>query len=82
MLSDEQCNKFRLLFFPPKQLSDIEAMNDDDLLEGYRLGINNGPEPKDNRDKWQGWRNGMCDIGRKITDDGQRGIAREFLNGA
>jgi hypothetical protein len=32
---------------------------------------------RDNRAKWQGWRNGMCDIGLKIIDDGQR--SNEYL---
>jgi len=69
-----------ILFFPPKQLRDIEAMNEDDLLEGYRLGINNEIEPKDNRAKWHGWRNGMCDSGRYVIDDGQRRIAKEYVD--
>ena len=34
-----------ILCFPPKQLIDIESMNEDDLLEGSRLGINNVQRP-------------------------------------
>lgn len=63
---------------PVSTLEDLAAMDEDEMLEGYRDGLADEPEPGDNRSRayWHGWRNGMSDKGRRAIDDAQRKLAR------
>lgn len=66
-------------FFPPKTIADVDQMNESELLEGYRAGLNGETRPKDSRAKWTGWRNGMVDSGRMKIDDSQRRVAKQYI---
>ena len=65
-------------FFPAKTISDVDAMNETELLDGYRAGLRGEKKPTESRAKWTGWRNGMVDSGRAEIDDSQRGVARSY----
>ena len=66
-------------FFPAKTISDVDAMNETELLDGYRAGLRGEKKPTESRAKWTGWRNGMVDSGRAEIDDSQRGVARSYM---
>jgi hypothetical protein len=62
-------------------LAKVEAMPDDEILAGYRSGLDGDDEPGGNHSDafWHGWRNGASDRGRREIDADQRQIAREFV---
>jgi ribosome modulation factor len=62
--------------FPARSIGDVDTMDSDAVLRGYRAGLVGGPEPQD-RDEWHGWRNGMVDSGRRQPDENQRRVARQ-----
>ena len=68
-------------FFPAKTIADVDAMNQDEVMQGYLAGYAGEPKPTDSRDKWHGWRNGMVDSGRMEIDDAQRSVARQSVWG-
>jgi ribosome modulation factor len=62
-------------------LADLDTLDETEMLEGYRDGLANEPEPGGNRSRsyWHGWRNGMADRGLRPVDEAQRDLAREYL---
>lgn len=66
---------------PVSTLEDLATLDDDEVLEGYRDGLDNAPEPGGNRSRsyWHGWRNGMADRGRIQPDGAMRQLAREYI---
>lgn len=56
---------------------ELNEMESDEILEGYRDGYSGDSEPGDNRSKayWHGWRNGSNDRARK-SDEAQRQLVR------
>lgn len=69
----------KIIFFPPVSLKDVDAMNENELIEGYLSGLKGEIEPTDSRAKWTGWRNGMVDSGRAEIDSSQRRVARQYV---
>lgn len=67
-------------FAPVSTLADLDTLDEAEILEGYRDGLANEPEPGGNRSRayWHGWRNGMADRGIRQIDDAQRELARVF----
>lgn len=69
---------------PVSTLAELDTLDDDEIVEGYRDGRAGEPEPGDNRSKsyWHGWRNGARDGG--YTDpDGDAAMAKlvhEYLS--
>ena len=65
---------------PVKTLEELDQLDHDDVLEGYKSGHDGDPEPGDNRSKsfWHGWRNGRADRYGDV-DDAQHALAREYL---
>jgi len=57
----------------------MDAMDDNELMQGYLAGYHGEPEPTDSRAKWAGWRNGMTDSGRAEIDRSQCGVGRQYL---
>ena len=68
---------------PVTTLVDLDALNDDEILHGYRDGRKNDPEPGGNRSRayWHGWRNGRVD-GRHVADPdpAQQQLVRLWLD--
>lgn len=61
----------------------LEHLDDAEVLEGYRDGSKNDPEPHSNRSYsyWHGWRNGMVDGGYKTKDKSQQALAHDYIHG-
>ena len=68
-------------YFPVVSMEDLEALDRQEVQEGYRDGLEGWPEPGDNRSRsyWHGWRNGAVDGGHKEKDDAQAILAHEFV---
>lgn len=68
-------------FKPVETQADLATLDSGEVVEGYRDGLRGEPEPGDNRSRayWHGWRNGMCDSGRRQGDAAQRKLAHEFV---
>lgn len=68
-------------FIPVSTLADLDTLDDAEVLEGYRDGLANEPEPGGNRSRsyWHGWRNGMVDHGHREIDAAQRELARLYV---
>jgi len=63
---------------PVTTLSDLDTLDDTEMMEGYRDGYAGDPEPGNNhsRSYWHGWRNGRADGKHQPIDDAQRELAR------
>lgn len=59
-------------------LAELDALDTDELLEGYWDGRAGEPEPGHNRSLayWHGWRNGAVDFGHRQGDAEQRQLVR------
>jgi len=62
-------------------LAAVEALDDQEMIEGYWSGRDGDPEPGDNRSLafWHGWRNGAVDFKHRQIDAEQMKIAGEFV---
>ena len=67
-------------WIPVYTLADLESLNTEEIMEGYRDGFANEPEPGNNRSRayWHGWRNGMLDGHHREKDEAQAQLAHEF----
>lgn len=67
-----------IAYLPVRTSFDLETLDDDEVVEGYRDGLRGEPEPNGNRSRsyWHGWRNGMVDSGRRKSDKHQRELVR------
>lgn len=63
-------------YLPVRTAFDLDQIDDDEVVEGYRDGLRGEPEPKGNRSRsyWHGWKNGMVDSGRRKSDQHQRAL--------
>lgn len=68
-------------FAPVSTLSDLDSLDDEQMLEGYLSAERGDPEPGPNRGRsfWHGWRNRMIDLGELPSDDASRALAREYV---
>ncbi len=66
---------------PVETLTELAALDDDEMLDGYLDGFRNEPEPSGNRSKsyWHGWCNGMFDAGFAEGDAAQAILARRYI---
>lgn len=78
-LRGEQANGFQ----PIETMADLSAQDEDDIVAGYRAGLNGSPRPGADKSRawWHGWRNGMVDSGRAIKDDAQIRLAAASTRG-
>jgi hypothetical protein len=61
---------------PVTDLAELDALDSDEMVEGFMDGFRGEPEPGNNRSKayWHGWRNGCADRTGE-TDRAQRVLA-------
>lgn len=66
---------------PIRTKAELDALDDDECIAGYRSGLRGEPEPGSDKSKshWHGWRNGMMDSKRMPHDADARALAREFV---
>ena len=62
-------------------LAELDALDDDDVREGYFDGRAGEPEPSGNRSRsyWHGWRCGMMDARRLEIDPAHRKLIAEYV---
>ncbi len=65
---------------PVSNLATLNALNDEEISEGYHDGFDGEP-CGDNRSRsyWHGWRNGMMDKGRIKPDWASMSLAKEYV---
>lgn len=66
---------------PLTRAEELDGLDPDEMIDGYRDGRAGEPEPGDNRSLafWHGWRNGRSD--REGTSDAaQRAFARDLVS--
>lgn len=70
-----------MTYVPIRRAKQLENLDDAEMLEGYRDGFKNEPEPKGNRSisYWHGWRNGAVDGGYREIDSAQGELARDYV---
>lgn len=66
---------------PVTTFAELDTLDDDEILEGYRDGFAGEAEPGNNRSKsyWHGWRNGAIDKGYLKPDAESFALAREYV---
>lgn len=66
-------------FKPVRTLADLDQLDPDDILAGYRAGLRGEPEPGNlhSRGYWHGWRNGRVDAGFAEKDVDQCHLVAE-----
>lgn len=59
---------------PVTTAEELDSLDSDDIVEGYRDGRANEPRPTGNRSKgyWHGWRNGQVDGHHAKSDPAMR----------
>ena len=67
-------------FQPVSTKKDLCLLDMDDVLAGYRSGLDSDSEPGSDKSKgfWHGWRNGVSDRGLAPIDEDQRQLAEEL----
>lgn len=68
-------------FAPVRTVAELNTLNGDEILDGYRSADAGDPQPGLNRGKafWHGWRNRMIDRGEIEPDAASRQLAKEYL---
>lgn len=68
-------------YVPIRSAMQLEQLHDDEIVEGYRDGFKNEPEPQGNRSLsyWHGWRNGMVDASHRKLDAAQAQLADDYV---
>lgn len=67
-------------FEPVRPLADLDSLDDDQIVAGYREWTPDAPEPGPNRGRayWHGWRNASIDHHTIPTDDASWQLVREY----
>lgn len=70
-------------FEPVRTPVDLETLDQEQIVEGYRSAERGDPEPGPNRGRsfWHGWRNRMMDFGEMEIDEVARSLVREVAPG-
>jgi hypothetical protein len=68
-------------FEPVASVADLDTLDEDEILAGYREYRVGDPEPGPNRGRayWHGWRNAARDRSQLPSDDASRRLAHEYL---
>lgn len=68
-------------FLPVATLADMDQLDSDDVVAGYRYGLRGGDEPGSDKSRsfWHGWRNGMVDSNRMESDLAQQILCRAAI---
>lgn len=66
---------------PVTTLTDLDTLDDVEVVEGYHDGRSGSGEPGNNRSRsyWHGWRNGRVDGHHQPKDAAQAELAHEYL---
>jgi len=66
---------------PVATVAELAELDTDEIVEGYRDGRADAPEPGDNRSRayYHGWRCGAMDAGRLEIDATHRGLISEVM---
>ena len=66
---------------PVETLEDLDSLDPLEMVEGYRDGYGDEPEPGGNRSRsyWHGWRNGAVDGGHREKDGSQALLAARVV---
>lgn len=66
---------------PLTTAAELDLLDMDDCVEGYRAGLRGASEPGSDKSKsyWHGWRNGMMDSKRMSHDADAMALAGEFV---
>lgn len=69
-------------FEPVRTLTDLDQLNSDEIVDGYRAAQRGDPEPGQNRGRayWHGWCNRMRDMGELPTDEASMSLAYEYVH--
>lgn len=69
------------VFQPVATLADLDALNDNDIVSGYREFRPGDPEPGLNRGRayWHGWCNAARDKGHREACPESRRLAHEYV---
>lgn len=67
---------------PITTVEELDLLDDEEIVEGYRDGRRGELEPGGNRSLsyWHGWRNGAVDGGHRAIDAAQTILAHNYLN--
>ncbi len=70
-------------FSPVRTKADLESLDHEQIIEGYRSAERGDPEPGPNRGRsfWHGWKTKMMDMGELEIDDAARSLVREVAPG-
>ena len=62
---------------PVTTIVELDALDSDEMLDGYRDGRAGEPEPGGNRSRsyWHGWRNRTVGGGHRLKDNAQAALA-------
>jgi hypothetical protein len=62
---------------PVATIAELDQLDADDMVEGFRDSFKGEPEPQGNRSRsyWHGWRNGAVDGGHREKDEAQANLA-------
>jgi hypothetical protein len=68
-------------FEPVATLEDLDSLDEQDIIAGYRSAARGDPEPGANRGRafWHGWRCGMFDLGELKPDVTHRNLVALYL---
>lgn len=68
-------------FAPVSTLTDLDSLDDEQMLEGHLSAERGDPEPGQNRGRsfWHGWRTRMMDLGEIEIDDIHRELVEAFV---
>ena len=68
-------------FDPVATMADLNNLDDDDIVAGYRYGMRcaTAPGSDKSRSYWHGWRNSQIDFGRLPIDAAATQLVREYL---
>lgn len=68
-------------YAPVSTMAELALLDDDEILDGYRCGLQGQPEPGSDKSKsfWHGWRNGMIDRGQIPSDHASTNLAQEYV---
>ncbi len=71
-------------FRPVETKADLDALDLDDIVAGYRAGLDDPSEPGSDKSRgyWHGWRNAQTDRKRRPLDVHQQRLAHEIVGNA
>jgi hypothetical protein len=68
-------------FSPVRTKADLETLDNDEIVAGYRFGAHGGGEPGSDKSRafWHGWRNSQIDRGAIPVDDASGALIRDLF---